>query len=113
MQRVQVCSRDVCLQWLVSTVKVVRYSWWLQCRAMAVLQVLTGYTWHLNKGGDEKEQQKAALFVSMMKNSVLDSASGALGKPLQGAWSDSDFSEPSAHHCSAQPQSILFDGRIV
>lgn len=64
---------------------------------MAVLQVLSGYSYHLSKG-DEAEQQKAALFVSMMKNSVLDTASGALGKPIRGAWSESDTPEESKLH---------------
>lgn len=69
---------------------------------MVVLQVLSGYSYHLNKGGDEDEQQKAVLFVSIMKNSVLDPASGALGKPLHGAWSEPETvaEQSTLLHCA-------------
>lgn len=59
-----------------------------------MLQVLSGYSYHLSKGEEEAEQHKAALFVSMMKNSVLDPASGALGKPISGAWSEPGVEVP-------------------
>jgi hypothetical protein len=60
------------------------------CRAMAILNVFSGYSYHLSKGGKEEDMQKVALFVAMMKNAILDPASGALGRPLQGAWSGAE-----------------------
>lgn len=56
------------------------------CRAMAVLQVLSGYREHLQTSGDDSEIDKADFFVSLMRESIIDPAGGTLGVAIEGVW---------------------------
>ena len=75
----------------------------LCCRAMAVLQILSGYREQL-LAGDDDGLDKADFFVSLMRESITDPAGGALGVQMEGAWDPTAAAGPPAAAADALPQ---------